>query len=68
MPVPHHHFIGPAAEKAVHCRIDLTGEQLAHLDILGLSLVLPADPAHPFSVGNQEHGFLSLRPQGNEGD
>ena len=62
MAIPDDHLIRAAGEKAFHRGIDFTGQKLAHLRVLGLGLLLPANPAHAFRVGDQEDGFL-LRPQ-----
>src|ERR1051325_8563193 len=56
--VPHEHLIGAPGEKAIDRGVDFAGEQLPHLGIRRLGLILPADPAHTFRVSDEEDGFL----------
>ena len=59
--VPDDDFVGAAREEAVDGRVDLAGEELAHLLVGGLGLVLAADAADALGVGDQEDGSAGLR-------
>ena len=62
MSVPDDDLVGAAGQKSLDGGIDFAGEQLAHLLIFGIGLVLPANPADTFGVGNHEYGlFLGKR-------
>src|ERR1700730_8433573 len=60
--VPNDHLVGASAEKAFDCGVDFACEQLAHLGILRIGLVLPAHSGDTFGVCDHENGFLSLSP------
>ena len=56
--IPHHNFVGPSGQKAVHRSVDFAGQQLAEFIVLGVCLVLPANAANSFGIGDQEDSFL----------
>ncbi len=60
--VPDNHLIGAAAQEAVHGGVNFAGQQLAHLGVLRLGLILAADSGDTFGVGDHENGFPGLRP------
>src|SRR6185369_4668030 len=51
-------------EEAVHGRVDLASEQLPHLSIFRVGLVLPADAGHTLSIGDDKDGLPRLGPGG----
>ena len=61
MSVPYQNLVSTSGKKAVHSGVDLAGEQLAHLRVLGFGLLLAANSADTFRIGDQEDS-LGLRP------
>jgi hypothetical protein len=56
--VPDDDLLGTAAQKSLYRGIGFAGEQLAHLLIFGIGLVLSANPADTFGVSNHEYGLF----------
>ena len=65
--IPNHHLIGPSTEKAFYRGVDFACQQLAHLGIFRIGLVLPAHSGDTFGVCDHENGFLGLRPHRRQG-
>src|SRR5262245_869296 len=62
MSVPDYDLIGPAAQEALDGGVYFAGQQLPHLAVFGLGLVLAANTSDALGIGDHEYGFFRLRP------
>src|SRR5207249_293839 len=58
--VPDDHFVGSACVESTYCCVNLPGEELPHLLVFGIGLVLATDTGHALGVGDQKNGLARL--------
>jgi hypothetical protein len=61
MSIPENHFIGASFLETFSRGIDFAGQELAHLLVLRIGLVLTANARRPLGVGDQENCLAGLR-------